>query len=176
MLRQFAFASLAVLGLAVGVSPGRADVFVRVPFVGVYVGPPGVSVRAPFVRLNVPSGPPVVVLPAQPVPVIPGTPVMPPTEPALQPPPLPPAPSAVVVARPQTLEEFAASFKPAPGTYETVLINPITKNPVKVTFSLPAGDPKIRVFPRRLEFDYGSRRESVEIRFDRKDRVHVQSR
>jgi hypothetical protein len=184
MLRQFTFASLALLGLALGVSPGRADVFVRVPFVGVYVGPPGVSVRAPFFRLNVPSGPPVVVLPAQPVPVVPGSPdvqPMPPLPPepvAHQPPPLPvpPAPSAVVAVRPQTLEEFAASFKPAPGTYETVLINPITKNPVKVTFSLPPGNPKIRVFPRRLEFDYGSRRESVEIRFDRKDRVHVQSR
>jgi hypothetical protein len=182
MLRQFTFASLALLGLAVGVSPARADVIVRVPFVGVYVGPPGVSVRAPFFRLNVPSGPPVVVLPAQPVPVVPGSPNVPPPLPqepvALQPPPLPvpPPPSAVVAGRPQTLNEFAASFKPAPGTYETVLINPVTQNPVKVTFSLPAGNPKIRVFPRRLEFDYGSRRQSVEIRFDRKDRVHVQSR
>jgi hypothetical protein len=186
MLRQFTRGSLVLLGLAIWVDVGRADVFVRVPFVGVYVGQPGTFVRVPFVRVDVPNAVPVVptqvLVPPQQVPVNPGTPVLPPMPPAapvvIQPPPqpVPPAPGAAVAARAPTLNEFAASFKPAPGTYTVVLLNPITNNAVNVTFTLPPGNPRVRVFPRRLEFDYGSRRESVEIRFDRKDRVNVQSR
>ena len=165
MLRQLTLGSLTLLGLAVGAVPGRADVFVRVPFVGVYVGQPGTYVAAPFVRVQVPNGVPAV--PMQQIPVPP-----PPAPVVVRP--APPAPAVVV--RPLTLKEFAATFRPAPGTYTTVLINPITNHAVKVTFSLPPGNPVVRVFPRRLEFDYGSRRSSVEIRFDRKDKVHVQSR
>jgi len=157
MLRQITIGSLALLGLAVGAVPGRADVFVRLPFVGVYVGQPGVQVRAPFVRVDVPNAAPVAVPVQVPAPRL-------------------PSPPPVVVAKPLTLDEFAASFKPAPGTYQALLINPLTKNAVKATFTLPAGNPIIRVFPRRLEFDYGRRRQNIEIRFDRKDRVHVQSR
>jgi hypothetical protein len=183
MLRQLTLGSLTLLGLAVGAAPGRADVFVRLPLVGVYVGPPGTFVRVPFVRVEVPNGVPAVPvqqipLPPPPVPVPPAPVVVQPPPVVVQPPPVvvPPTPPPAVAVRPLTLNEFAASFKPAPGTYTTVLLNPITNNPVKVMFSLPPGNPRIRVFPRRLEFDYGSRRQSVEIRFDRKDRVHVQSR
>jgi hypothetical protein len=181
MLRHFTLGSLALLGLAVGAAPGRADVFVRLPLVGVYVGPPGTFVRVPFVRVDVPNAVPVVPVQQIPVPPPPPAPVVvpPPAPVVIQPPPpvvVPPSPPPATVARPLTLNEFAASFKPAPGTYTTVLLNPITNHPVKVTFSLPPGNPRIRVFPRRLEFDYGGHRDSVEIRFDRKDRVHVQSR
>jgi hypothetical protein len=188
MLRQITRGSLVLLALAIWVDAGKADVFVRVPFVGVYVGQPGTFVRVPFVRVDVPNAVPVVPtqvqVPPPPLPVNPGTPVVPPMPPAspepvvVQPPPqpVPPAPGAAVAARAPTLNEFAASFKPAPGAYSVVLLNPITNNPVNVTFTLPPGNPRVRVFPRRLEFDYGTRRESVEIRFDRKDRVHVQSR
>ena len=189
MLRNLTISSLALLGLAVEVSPGRADVFVRVPFVRVYVGQPGVNVRVPFFNLNVGNGIPVgmpipVQVPPPPVPVGPGqnVPVMPPVPP--EPTPVvapgqvvvPPPPAQAVVARPPTLNEFAASFRPMPGAYEVVLLNPVTNHAVKVNFTLPPGSPTIRVFPRRLEFDYGSRRQSVEIRFDRKDGVSVHSR
>src|SRR5262249_9693354 len=57
--------------------------------------------------------------------VVPTTPVPPPT-----------------VVRPLTLAEFAESFKPAPGTYEVVLLHPDTCCPVKVCFTLPCGCPK----------------------------------
>jgi hypothetical protein len=184
MLKNLTIGSLALLGVTIGPSPSQADVFVRVPFVRVYVGQPGVNVRVPFLGINVNNGPPVLVaplpVPPPPVPAVPApqnVPQMPPLPPEPAPVVVPPPPTAAVVApRPQTLNEFASSFRPAAGSYEVVLINPITNHPVKVNFTLPEGSPKVRVFPRRLEFDYGSRRNSIEIRFDRKDTVQVQSR
>jgi hypothetical protein len=63
-----------------------------------------------------------------------------------------------------TLDEFAAAFKPCPGTHRVCLIHPRTGQPVDVEFTLPPGVPrKVRVLRRDLEFDYG--RQEVDVRF-----------
>ncbi len=108
-----------------------------------------VFVRAPFVNIHVgqpAAPPPVVVYPGDPPPV-----------------PLPPA-EPIAVGRPPTLAEFAASFQPAPGHYEVVLLNPETCCPVKVCFTLPCGCPKVRVHDKSLVFHYGLL-DNVSIRF-----------
>jgi hypothetical protein len=97
--------------------------------------------------------------------------MLPPAQPV---PAAPPPPAVVIPARPPTLAEFAATFQPAPGTYEVVLTHPVSGNPIKVTFTLPAGNPKkVHVHRREIEFDYG--RHFVRLRFDRQG-VRVQSR
>ncbi|HEV3237200.1 MAG TPA: hypothetical protein VGZ25_09445, partial [Gemmataceae bacterium] len=69
-------------------------------------------------------------------------------------------PGAVLVpapleVRPMTLAEFAEAFKPAPGTYEVVLLHPDTCCPVKVCFTLPCGCPKkVKLHKRTLTFVY----------------------
>jgi hypothetical protein len=147
------------LGLALAAGPAQSDVFIRVP----------------FVRVQVQHQPQPVVVPAEPVPApgavvpLPAPNVVTPA-PAIVPPPL--APSAVV--RPLTLNEFAASFQPAPGQYEVTLLHPVTGAPVHVAFTLPDGAPrKVRVYKRELEFDYG--RHEVSIRFKPDGRVVVRS-
>jgi len=149
------------LGLALAAAPAQADVFIRVP----------------FVRVQVQQQPQPVVVPADPVPA-PGAPtplpaptiVTPAPAPGLVPPPF--APSAGV--RPLTLNEFAASFQPAPGQYEVTLLHPVTGSPVHFAFTLPDGAPrKVRVHKRELEFDYG--RHDVSIRFKPDGRVVVRS-
>lgn len=123
------------------------------PGVDVQVGPfAGVHVRpAPYVPTGgVPVLPPPAPLPPQPVPD--GLPVLP-----------PPQPLVVTPAVP-TMEQFAATFKPCPGTYEAFIIHPKSGEPVKVTFSLPEGTPcKVKVKRREIDFDYG--KHSVSIRF-----------
>ena len=106
-----------------------------------------VFIRAPFVNIHVGQPappPPAVVYPGDPPPV--------------------PLPGPAVVERPPTLEEFAASFQPAPGHYEVVLLNPETCCPVKVCFTLPCGCPKVRVHDKSLVFHYGLL-DNVSIRF-----------
>ncbi|MCS7045775.1 MAG: hypothetical protein NZO58_05420 [Gemmataceae bacterium] len=169
------FLVVACCGLAaglVGPSPALAQLTIRVPFVRVEVGGPGVRVRAPLVNLFVPSPPP-------------DLRVMPPAEenkPKFTPPPpapedgkkptpkdrvaptakptnadevLPvPATSAAVL----TLEQFARSFQPKAGSYEVTLLNPVTRGPTMVRFTLPEGTPRrVQVARNRLEFDYGPR-------------------
>lgn len=76
-----------------------------------------------------------------------------------------PVPPPAVAPRPISLEEFASTFKPLPGTYEITFIHPRKKCPVNVTFTLPAdcGCPRMRVTKHEIEFDYG--KHQVEIRF-----------
>ena len=89
-----------------------------------------------------------------PVPELPPpTPIVLPATPAVPPP----------VVRPITLEEFAATFKPLPGTYEITFIHPRRKCPVCVTFTLPPGCPKMCVSKHEIVFDYGKC--EVDIRF-----------
>jgi hypothetical protein len=115
---------LSALGCASSASAGW---LVRAPFVAVGGGPGGVSVQAPFVDVRVgPASGPVVVTP-------------------------PPAP--VVVTAP-TLEEFAATFRPAPGTYEVTVRHSRSGCPVTVCFTLPPGCPKVRVNRHQLDFEY----------------------
>jgi hypothetical protein len=162
----------------------RAQVTVQVPFVTVQTGPGGVYVRAPFVTLQVPRS--VVVSPA-PAPVASApVEVLPPPQRIGDPIPVPlpkpgqtdfsvPVPVRDVPAatRPLTHREFAATFKPAPGTYDVVLLHPVTNRPVQVSFTLPPGQPRaVRTWPRQLNFDYGSRRD-VGIRFLADGRVQV---
>jgi hypothetical protein len=66
-----------------------------------------------------------------------------------------------------TVAEFAGSFKPREGSYDIVLLNPVTNAPAPVRFSLPAGTPReVRVNGRDLQFDYGDG-QWVRIRFGR---------
>jgi hypothetical protein len=66
-----------------------------------------------------------------------------------------------VPVRPLTPEEFVRSFRPIPGTHETVLLHPWSKTPVKVTFTLPAGTPRVSATRRDILFDYGRYRVHV---------------
>jgi hypothetical protein len=156
-------------------APARADVFVLLPIGSIRVGPPspgrvlvqtpwvtvGVGARGPAVARQAPTLPPPAPAPAEPA-FIPGAP-----------PPVPlPIPVEVPVARAPTLNEFAAAFKPAPGRFEVVLQHPMTGQPVKVSFSLPPGEPKrVKVHKRELEFQY--RGKDVTIRFLRGGDVRV---
>jgi hypothetical protein len=130
MRRTLVFALLSVLAWA---SSSQAGWFVRAPFVTVRGGP-GVEVHAPFVDVRVgPAVGPAVVAPP---PVV-----------------VTPPPPPVVVAVP-TLEEFAASFRPAPGTYEVTIRHSRSGCPVTVCFTLPAGCPKVCVSRHQLDFEY----------------------
>jgi hypothetical protein len=145
----------AVVSLLGVTAAAQADVYIRVPFVTIHVGNSGPVV------VNPPSTPPLII--GQPIDVPPvGT----------QPRVVQERPPAVVVTRPPTLDEFAASFKPAPGKYEVVIQHPVTCEPVKVCFCLPEGCPKkVHVYRREIDFDYG--RTEVSIRFIRDGRVRV---
>jgi hypothetical protein len=165
----------AVVGLGLwgsGAATARAEVTVRVPFFSITVGPrvcPGVPrllIGLPFFDIPVRRAT-LAAAPAPPVAV-----AEPPRYDRVQPPPPEPLP---VVVRPVTVAEFASSFRPAPGTYEAVLIHPMTRAPVKVRFTLPAGVPKkVRARRRELVFDYG--RHWVKLRFVRDGGVRVMSR
>jgi hypothetical protein len=119
-----------------------------------------------IVGVHVNPGPgPVIVPPPAPLP--PGNDPLPPPN-VLPPPQLDVAPPV------PTLDAFAATFKPCPGTYEVLILHPRTHEPVKVTFSLPEGAPtRVRVTKRELDFDYG--RHGVAIRFRINGTVTVKS-
>src|ERR1700677_2175508 len=130
MIRTAGLTLVAALGLIVSATRADAQVFVRVPFVQVETGN-GVYVRAPFVRVWVP--PAYVVPPPATIQVVPPQPPTvfvpnPPTVIVPQPPaPVPPPPAAPEVnnvspAPPQplqvkypTLNEFARSFQARAG-------------------------------------------------------------
>ena len=179
-------------------SDAAAQVYVRAPFVRVQVGGPGVYVRAPFVNLYVPPSPPVyfvaprmIVAPPYfegpmpaplengrqprfpaPAPKPDAQKRMPPADPDPDPegPPVPATPQ-----RSLTLEEFAKAFQPKAGSYEVTLLNPVTKQPTTVQFTLPEGTPRrVHVSRREIEFDYGPRR-YVKIQFGQ-DGAEVLSR
>jgi hypothetical protein len=171
------------------VSASQAQVFVRAPFVRVWVGD-GVGVRAPFVNLYVPhSGPvygpiygprviyvpPPIVVQSQPAVVQPMPPATEPV-PAPQPPPASNAPpQPIQPVQVLSLEAFAKSFQPKAGSYEVTLLNPVTNQPATVRFTLPEGTPRRVVVTRdSLEFIY-SLRQWVRIEFER-DSVRVTSR
>lgn len=137
-------------------APARAEVIVLTPWANVQVGPPAptrVLVQTPWVTVRVGRAAPV---------MPPAAPVGPAFVPG-EPPPVP-LPIPVEVARPLTLNEFAATFKPKAGRYEVDLEHPVTHQPVKVAFALPEGTPRrVQLHRRELDFDYG--RKQVSIRF-----------
>lgn len=175
MQRNLFVGLLALAAWASNVPAAFAQVYVRAPFVRVQTGP-GVFVQAPFVNVAVPPAAPVYVVPppsmyipptpgaAPAIEILPQPAVAPAPVPVLNPPPAPtvaqpPPPPPVPVqvqAQVMTLDQFAASFKPRAGTFDADLINPITKQPTRVRFTLPAGTPK-RVIVNRdeVEFRYG---------------------
>jgi hypothetical protein len=143
MRRTVVAGLLSILACAAWASSGYAGWFVRTPWVSVSGGP-GVSVQAPFVDVRV--GPPagrVIVVPPPPPPVV------------------VPAPPPVIVKVP-TLEEFAATFHPAPGNYEVTILHSRSGCPVTVCFTLPPGCPKVCVQRHQLDFKYPC--EDVRIR------------
>jgi hypothetical protein len=84
-----------------------------------------------------------------------------------------PAPQPVAPVRPR---DFAKTFKPGPepGSYDVLFLHPVNKEPVKVHFDLPAGNPEVSYWGGSLVFDYG--RHEVEIRFKLGGRVVVTQR
>jgi len=175
MRKPLWFCGLSLLSLCFLTEASEADVFVRGPFGGTWVAVtppqtgPGVLVQAPGVQVQLQQPPP-----PSPIVVVPQTPPPPPGPIVVVPqPPLPP-PSVVVPLKPLTHREFAKIFRPIPGNYQVVLIHPGSGAPVNVSFTLPPGNPRVRVHPRELVFDYG--RHEVEIRFAIHGKVKVITR
>jgi hypothetical protein len=171
MIRAIALGLVALAGILTATSSAHAQVFVRAPFVRVFVGP-GVSVRAPFVDINIPPRPFIVVPPPSeyipphskimPNEYIPPQPKIAPKEGADE---TPDAPKSLV-ENPLTLQAFAKSFQARPGSYQLKIVNPVTKTPTTVRFSLPEGAPRrVIVRENEIEFFYGIRH-FVRIQFD----------
>lgn len=187
---------LAAAGCLLAVeAPAHAQVFIRAPFVRLQVGGGGVAVRAPFVRYYAPpvyyappayyAPPPVYYAPPSGYTTVrihlpapsrlrePEAPVLPAPAPlpaeqtdnAVVPDdPTPPAPQAQAT---MTLEQFAKAFRPKAGSYEVDVLNPVTRQPAKVRFTLPEGTPqRVDTGANNLEFVYGPR-QFVRIEFDR---------
>jgi hypothetical protein len=155
---------LALAALAGATAAARADVFIQVPYVTIRVGRP---------RPVVPVSAPVYRPPATPADFGAPPPVPGPDVPLAPPRPVAQGP-AVTVARAPTLSEFAASFRPLPGTYKVVLQHPVTCTPVAVCFTLPPGCPrKVRVRPRELDFVYPGH--TVAVRFVHNGTVRVRN-
>jgi len=158
---------LTVAGILGWTSSGQAQVFVRAPFVRVFVGGPGgpgVGVRAPFVNLWIPNAvypPSVMYVPPPP----PGARLAPPPDTVPPGAEISPQPRTAQTS-PMTLDQFANSFQARPGSYKVTIVNPVNKTPTNVNFTLPEGTPR-RVVLRRDEivFNYG-RLHFVRIEFD----------
>ena len=155
---------LALATLAGATTAARADIFIQVPYVTLRIGRP---------RPAVPVAAPVYAPPTTPADFGAPPPVPGPDVPLPAPRPVVATP-AVPVSRPPTPREFAASFRPLPGTYKVVLQHPVTCAPVEVCFTLPPGYPrKVRVRPRELDFVYPGH--TVAIRFVHNGTVRVRN-
>jgi len=187
MKRTLILSAAILMGWLGFASVTEAQVFVRAPFVRVQVGGGGTYVRAPFVNLYFPPSGPVYADPPLYGPrVIVGSPPivqMPPADPFVPPPPTP-LPMAVPQPLPQvvdpnapphpvqavqvpTHDAFAKSFQAKGGSYDVTMINPVTKQPTQVRFTLPEGTPRRVIVERNeIEFFYGLRN-FVRIQFDR---------
>jgi len=83
----------------------------------------------------------------------------------LPPPRVLPVEAAPAIIRPIALGDFAASFKPAPGNYEVLFVNPVTGCPTPVCFTLPSGCIKcVRLSRRQVTFDYGNCQVTIKFR------------
>jgi hypothetical protein len=194
---------MTLTGAALAATPAPADVIIRGPFGRAIVVQAPVDVRVgPGVIVGVPSAPPPGYYPA-PVAknskaVTNEPPIVSNFVPAVRTTPAPdgelplprilkdgngamPAKDLTPVPQPETLtavdpREFAKTFRPLPGggTYEVVFVHSRSKQPVAVTFELPAGNPKVSFAGHSLLFDYG--RHDVEVRFQIGGKVKVSSR
>ncbi len=181
MKRTLNFSTAVLAGWLGWTSVTQAQVIIRAPFVRIAVGD-GVSIKAPFVRINTGEfgygpyyGPPVAGQPMPPALDVfqPPVPQKLPRVPQAKEDIAPPLPLQPVDAL--TLEQFAKSFKPKAGFYEVTMLNPVTKRPTNVRFTLPEGTPN-RILTNRnsIEFVYGLR-QYVRIEFD-KDGAIITSR
>ena len=76
-------------------------------------------------------------------------------------------PPAKVAGGALSVDDFVKTFKPRGGSYELELINPVTKAPTTVRFTLPEGMPKsVEYRGNTVEFRYGPR-SFVRIEFDK---------
>ncbi len=152
-------------------------VYVRAPFVNLWVPPPPIYVGPPNYasppNYAAPSNyvaPPNAFVPPSPRVVESSPPPLAESQPVPQqtPPPStdnsPPQPSKAASAL--TLEQFANTFQPKGGNYDVSIVSPVTNQLTQVRFTLPDGNPR-RVHIRRneVEFDYGVRH-FVRIEFD----------
>jgi len=163
----------ALAALALFTSSSLADFAIAGRFFSVRVGRGGVDVTAPGVHVVVgrpacnpmPMKPAPVVLPPDGVPLE----IAPPAERV----PLP----GERPSRPPTIREFIAGYKPTPGKQQIEVVHPFTNAPVKVSFTLPEGNPqRVRLgggLRRSIEFKYGGK--DVEIWFYRNGRVVVRN-
>jgi len=130
--------------------------------------------------LTAPAQPPVVVTP--PVVIAPGVRVQPQVypvpvyrPPVVVVPTYPVVPVQPVVPQAVTLSEFSRFFTPTPGKHDVWIVHPVTRQPVKVCFTLPGG--KLRDFEvdrRSIRFDFRS--VEVNIFFRNNGTVDVQYR
>jgi hypothetical protein len=84
-------------------------------------------------------------------------------------------PKPIQAGKAPTMAEFAKNFQAKAGSYEVIILSPVTKEPTPVRFMLPEGSPKrVNVGDRDIEFRYGPR-QFVRIEFD-KDGAIITSR
>jgi hypothetical protein len=83
----------------------------------------------------------------------------------------PPQPAPPLVVRVPTLEEFARTFQPRPGTYQVAILHTRSCEPVTICFTLPPGCPKVCLSRHQLDFEYPC--EDVRIRFQICSKVKV---
>jgi hypothetical protein len=146
------------------------------------VPPDGPTYYAPFgPRVIYTTPPPIVVMPPAQQNFTPPAPQPLPLPKQAEPPPVPKQadpntpPPPIQAAQAPTLDAFAKSFQPKAGSYEVTIINPVTKEPTPVRFSLPEGQPRRVIVNRHaIEFVYAPR-QWTRIEFDR-DGVVVTSR
>ena len=123
---------------------------------------PGVKLQPQVYPVPAYRPPPVVVVPVPvPVPTYPnvGYPIRPVT---------PVQPQAV------TLGEFSRFFTPTPGRHDVWVVHPVTRQPVKVCFTLPPGRlQEFEVDRRTIRFEFRNGQE-VEIEFRNNGTVRVE--
>lgn len=132
----------------------------------VQLAPDGFPLRFPQIPLTTPALRPAAAPATEELPLPAGPSILAPI-PAVPPPSV--SLPAVPVRYP-THREFAASFHPAPGNYEVMMLHPYTHCPVKVCFSLPPGCiRKVAADRNELRFNYG--KWELEVHFKRDGRV-----
>lgn len=137
-----------VLSLALTTAPAQPPVFAQPVRVQ-----PQIIAPVPVVR-------PVVVPVITPVPIVRPVPIVAPVVPVFPPivTPIQPVPQAV------TLSNFSRFFTPTPGKHDVWIVHPVTRQPVKVCFVLPAGKLKeTDVGSRSIRFEF---RGGSEVRID----------
>jgi hypothetical protein len=141
-----------VLSLALTSAPAQPPVFA-----------PPVRVQ-PQIIAPVPVVRPVVVPVVTPVPIVRPVPIVAPVVPVIPAIPQPivipiqPVPQAV------TLTDFSRFFAPTPGRHDVWIVHPVTRQPVKVCFTLPPGKLKeLDVGSRSIRFEF---RGGSEVRID----------